>query len=142
LDDEGEDVLKGGDEGEADLEEEEFSPYSAVNPYERPLSELLKTAPHLWELSNTPGCGDYRIALRDIIKDRAVHETKLLHAVLSYPFDATEALLLFVEQAQGDTRQLKRILAIHQLRSVKSKTQSRALRKIVHLVQVFCVAKK
>ena len=87
-------------------EDEEYSPYAAANPYERPLAQV--PAPHLWELSDTPGCQDYKIALRD--KDRAVHELKMLHAVLSYLHDAIEDLGgLLGARADGGGTQLRRI---------------------------------
>ena len=89
-------------------EDEEYSPYAAANPYERPLAQLQVPAPHLWELSDTPGCQDYKIALRD--KDRAVHELKMLHAVLSYLHDAIEDLGgLLGARADGGGTQLRRI---------------------------------
>ena len=96
-----------GDVGGED-EDEEYSPYAAANPYERPLAQLQVPAPHLWELSDTPGCQDYKIALRD--KDRAVHELKMLHAVLSYLHDAIEDLGgLLGARADGGGTQLRRI---------------------------------
>lgn len=38
----------------------------------------------------TPGCGDYRLALET--KDKSFHEIKVLHAALSYGFDGLQDL--------------------------------------------------
>ena len=98
----------GDEEEEGGDEEEEFSPYAPANPYERPMAQLQVPSPHLWELSDTPGCGDYKIALRD--KDRAVHELKLLHSALSYLHDALEDLADLIGAGEGEhSRRLRRI---------------------------------
>ena len=75
--------------GAADAELE-FAPFVEGNPYERPYPDRVRRDPHLWELLETPGCGDYRLALET--KDKSFHEIKVLHAALSYGFDGLQDL--------------------------------------------------
>ena len=63
-----------------------FCEYTEGNPYERPVHEAAELEPHTWELSETTGCTDYRIAVEK--QDKSHHEIKVLHACLSYFYDA------------------------------------------------------
>ena len=76
------------DQGEGELKD--FCPYTKGNPYKRPLQEREDPSPHDWELSETPGCSDYKIALD--AKDKSQYEIRCLHATLSYFYDACEDL--------------------------------------------------
>ena len=99
------------EEDAADVEtaDPEFSPYTKGNPYKRPLQERVVPELHDWELSETTGCLDYKIAVDS--KDKSQYEIKNLHASLSFLFDACEDLaeLLSVELELSISAQLVRI---------------------------------
>ena len=86
------DALPAGRAGatEAEDADPEFCPYVADSPYERPTHEASTLAPRTWELSETPGCADYRVAVEKA--DKSHYEIKVLHASLSYLYDALAEL--------------------------------------------------
>ena len=89
------------DPGTADMAvpgDRDFSSYLEGNPYERPIHEAVKTEPHTWDLTETPGCVDYRLAQEQ--KDKAAYEIRNLHGCLSYAFAGLQEMLENLEELE------------------------------------------